>query len=650
MTIKTARVPAALEDVFARAEEAVAGYFRDRRDDPEHGTIEVFGERYVLVRAASLSVEFFALVRELLGSGRTAEADEFSRNILYDLAHAIGRSDARRLHSRMNLVDPVARLAAGPTHFAHTGWAFVDIDPRSHPVPSDEYLLVFDHPYSFEADAWLEHHERPDFPVCIMGAGYASGWCQESFDVRLVAAEVLCRARGDEACRFVMAPPSRIEARVEEWQEERPPDGARRRSYQIPNFFARKRIEEELRRARDELERRVAERTADLEQANQRLQDEIRVREQVEDELLRSARLEAVGRLAGGIAHDFNNLMGVVIGQASMLEHTVPEGSPLIAVAREIRTTGQQAAQLTQQLLSLSRAQIHNREPVDLSTAVRSTLELLERLLAENIRLRTDLAPNAGVVRIDRGQLTQVVMNLVLNARDAMPDGGALTIRTAPAGGRADEAASWAVLEVSDTGAGMDERTAARAFEPFFSTKPAGTGLGLPTVQRIVAGVGGSVALDSAPGVGTTFRVRLRCVVPEASGVEAAEAGVPRGRETILVVEDQPSLRAMIARMLEALGYVVRVASDPAAALQDAASGAPPIDLLLSDVVLPQMNGRQLADRLRAGRPGLKVLFISGYPDDDVLRHGVEGGRMELLAKPFTADQLARRVRGVLDG
>jgi len=206
------------------------------------------------------------------------------------------------------------------------------------------------------------------------------------------------------------------------------------------------------------------------------------------------------------------------------------------------------------------------------------------------------------------------------------------------------------VLEVSDTGAGMDEETVAHAFDPFFSTKSAGTGLGLATVHRVVTRTGGTVAIDTAPGRGTTFRVRLPCL-PAAAAADAAATGpAPRGDETILVVEDQPTLRQMIVRMLAAHGYRVLDAADPAAALRLASSRRRRIDLLVTDVVMPQMNGRELAERLCARRPGLKVLFVSGYPDDDVLRHGVERGRMELLSKPFTSDQLAGRVRAVLDG
>ena len=656
------RVPEGMQGLFAQAEELVSGYFRQRREDPGQGLIEICGERYVLVRAASLSVGFFELVRDLYGPGRQAEADDFARNILFDLAHSIGRADARRFHARMKLVDPIARLAAGPVHFAHTGWAFVDIHPDSNPVAGEDYVLVYDHPYSFEAHAWLESKQEVTSTVCIMNAGYSSGWCQESFGLPLVASEILCRARGDEACRFIMAPPARIEACVQRYLRDRPPAAGRAATYQIPDFFARKRIEEELRLARDELEQRVVERTAELERANRRLREEMLVRQQMEDELLQSAKLEAIGRLAGGIVHDFNNLMGVVVGQASLLEHSLPDGSSLQGMAHEIRQTGQEAAQLTQQLLSFSHAHLRSTELVDLSALVRGTTSLLKRLLGEHVELSLELDDAAGAVRGDRGQLTQVVMNLALNARDAMPAGGRLRIRTSrleagvgtPQDGRDAPPGSWAVLEVADTGMGMDEQTLARAFEPFFTTKGpgGGTGLGLPTVSRVVTRAGGMVSVTSTPGGGTTFRIRLPRAAERGETAGAVEPArpVPRGRETILVVEDLPSLRRMLVGMLEAQGYTVLDAVDPEEALRMAAVRTQPIDLLLTDVVMPRMNGRELADRVVEVRPELPVLFISGYPDDDVLRCGVEKGAAALLAKPFTAEQLARRVRGLLDG
>src|SRR5438552_12871027 len=205
MSLKTVRVPPGMEGPFVEAERHVSRYFEERKDDPAHGTIEIHGERYILVRAASLSVDFMALVERIYGEERLGEANEFTNAILFDLAHAIGKSDAHNFHTRMGLVDPIAKLSAGPIHFAYSGWAFVDIFPESVPAPDDTFCLVYDHPYSFESDAWLRSGKRRQTPACIMNAGYSSGWCEESFGVTLVASEIFCRANGDPLCRFFMA-------------------------------------------------------------------------------------------------------------------------------------------------------------------------------------------------------------------------------------------------------------------------------------------------------------------------------------------------------------------------------------------------------------------------------------------------------------
>jgi len=261
MSLKTVNVPAELEPAFAKAEEAVAAYFGARRDDPSRGTIEIHGERYVLVRAAALSVEFFGLVRTLYGTRSRQEADDFARNILFDLAHLIGLSDAKRFHETMGLADPIERLSAGPVHFAHAGWAFVDVSADSRPTPDENFYLLFDHPYSFEAAAWLAEGGAAGFPVCIMNAGYSSGWCEASFGVPLVASEILCRARGDDVCRFIMAPPDRIGEHLDRYAADHPRLADRVRAGDVPDLFARKRIEEELRRSETALRERMKELT-----------------------------------------------------------------------------------------------------------------------------------------------------------------------------------------------------------------------------------------------------------------------------------------------------------------------------------------------------------------------------------------------------
>jgi len=234
--LKTVRVPDKLTPLFELAQTYVSRYFADLKAAPERGTVEICGQRYVLVRAASMSVEFYEMVQRLYGEEQ--EALHVAHSLLFDVAHAMGIADAKTFAERMEVTDPIARLSAGPVHFAHAGWAFVDISSDSNPAPNDDYYLLYDHPYSFESDSWLNASKSPSYPVCVMNAGYSSGWCEHSFGAPLVAVEILCRAKGDDACRFIMAPPSRIEERIARYGEQHPELAPRMVGYQIPGFFS----------------------------------------------------------------------------------------------------------------------------------------------------------------------------------------------------------------------------------------------------------------------------------------------------------------------------------------------------------------------------------------------------------------------------
>jgi len=380
----------------------------------------------------------------------------------------------------------------------------------------------------------------------------------------------------------------------------------------------------------------------------------------LEEQFRQSQKMEAVGQLAGGIAHDFNNLLTAILGNTQLLLRELPPGDSKRGDVEEIRKASERAASLTRQLLAYSRRQMLQPEVLDLNVVVAEMDKMLRRLIGEHIALVAVATPDLGRVRADPNQIEQVIVNLAVNARDAMPDGGKLTIETANVdlddtfaqAHLGSVPGSYALLAVTDTGAGMDASVRAHLFEPFFTTKEVGkgTGLGLATVYGIVKQSGGYISVYSEPGRGTSFKIYLpRIETPAATPPGPQKGGAARGSETVLVVEDEPAVLTLSRRALEAQGYVVLAASDPVAALRVVERHGGTIHLLLTDVVMPGFSGRELADRLTAQRPGIRVLFMSGYPGDAVVQHGTLPSGSAFLQKPFSPDGLARKVRDVLD-
>jgi PAS domain S-box-containing protein len=390
--------------------------------------------------------------------------------------------------------------------------------------------------------------------------------------------------------------------------------------------------------------------------------NDVTERRQLEQQLQQAQKIEAVGQLAGGIAHDFNNILTVINNSAELAIDDLAPWHPVLEHLRAISDAGKRAAALTTQLLAFSRQQPRQAQVLTLPHVVKGVEPMLRRLLGENISISVHHDQSPAIVG-DRAQLEQVLMNLAVNARDAMPRGGQLTIET----GRVEFGADtippsgvapgrYAQLSVTDNGCGMDAWTRARVFEPFFTTKEPGkgTGLGLSTVYGIVKQNGGGLSLYSEPNQGSTFRVYLPEAAAEAEGgeIRAAEAA-PAGRrsggcETVLLVEDEPQVRVLAQRILQQAGYTV-LAADGANQELALAEGASRIDLLVTDVVMPDMSGRELAERLAALRPDLNVLYMSGYTADAVVHHGILDPGIAFMSKPFSGGELRRQVRDVLD-
>jgi len=437
---------------------------------------------------------------------------------------------------------------------------------------------------------------------------------------------------------------------------------------------------EKLRDSQRELEGKVQERTAQLEEANRQLEslsqtnahkrsvaekeraDALEALYNTEKQLLQSQKLEAVGRLAGGISHDFNNLLTVILGYSDIMKRNLQEGHPLRRNVQEIVRASERAASLTRQLLAFSRKQVMQPKVFDLNTVVTDLEKMLRRMIGEDIESRVSLQDELDHIKADPVQLEQVIMNLVVNARDAMPRGGKLSIETSNV--YLDEAyarehvsvvpGDYVMLAISDTGCGMSEATRLHIFEPFFTTKEQGkgTGLGLSMVYGIVRQSGGNIWVYSEEGRGTTFKVYFPRVTAHAEEHKRTSGGLdgPRGSETILLVEDAELVRNLARQVLETAGYRVLSAESAEAAIDLCETiNGDRIDLLLTDVVMPGMSGNEMSGILLKKRPGMPVLYMSGYTDEAIVQHGVLEAGINFLQKPFTPGALASKVREVLD-
>lgn len=760
------RVPEAYAALFAKAAKLVSEYFSDRRDSLDDGTIAVANQRYVLVRAGAFSVEFFAILEKLYPDDELGQAHAAAASLLFDLSHSMGFTDAQTFYRQYKLSDPREKIAAGPLHFARMGWATVTIGAESNLVPGSDYLAVFEHHASFEADAWIAAGRQVPGPVCIMSSGYSSGWCAASMEIDLVTTELTCRARGHDACRFVMAPPDQMQRRIDEYLQQHPDLVESSRGYVIPGLFAgfeaerlRKNMLHEtvqlnkgivgalpgglvhvradgailqanteacriLGLAYDELSQKYTSdfaTTTIFEDGSECSLEDYPVtkalvtgkpqppstigvrrpggdvawavftavpilaadgsvssavvtflditerkraeqeRQEFEQHLWQTQKLESLGVLAGGIAHDFNNLLTGVRANVGLAQKMLENGESAVSLLEEIDLAAARAAELTQKMLAYAGRGSVEVRVIDLTALVSEILHLLKASLPKNVSYILQSAEKPPLVEGDAVQLRQVVMNLISNAAESIVgEEGAVTITTATVSLDAERLRAikapqtanpgeFVCLTVEDTGAGMSDAVQRRMFDPFFTTKFSGRGLGLAAVLGIVGAHRGFVEFDSVLGRGTKARVYLPVTaspLPAASTNQVIEPaiGILNGKRC-LVVDDDPAVLRVVGASLRRMGADVVSAADGAEGLE-LFEQSNAFDLVVLDWTMPKISGADVLAAIVAIRPQTRLLVMSGYHDR--VRSSLPEANVRFLAKPFTFEQLRLEIAQLL--
>jgi len=567
----TVRVPESFRPPFDSAQQTVAEYFREFHADPTQGTIEIGGERYVLMRAASLSYGFLNAVRKTYADRGDEEALHIGRTLLFDMAHVNGVNDARQFHRTMGVTNPIEKLSAGPVHFAYSGWAFVEILPGSSPTPDDDFFIQYNHPFSFESDSWLRAGKTADLPTCIMSAGYSSGWCEESFGFPLSAAEISCKARGDEHCTFVMAPPHRLREHVSRLMQDASKEERRKVIGSIPLLFERKETEQQLRDARDRAE----------------------------------AASEAKSLFLANMSHEIRTPLTGLLGMSELLLLDDLNEKQRHYV-KTIHESGEVLLAILNDILDLSKIEA-GMMPISVGVcSVREVLHDVEEVLQPKVDEK-DIAFSTTIdealprhVSADPLRLRQIVFNLAGNAVK-FTEKGTIEIR-----------AQWSEpdelrVEVQDSGIGVDAARIDQLFEIFTQADASdtrrfsGSGLGLSICRRLIQLMGGKIGVKSSKGEGSTFWFTIPAE-PVAGATTAA--ATPEGARPpskfnaqILVVEDDRVARYVVEKMLVEHGCKVDTAIDGREAVAAAAAGT--YDLVLMDCQMPMMDGYEATARIR---------------------------------------------------
>jgi signal transduction histidine kinase/DNA-binding response OmpR family regulator len=615
------KVPEAFRPFFDAAQQTVRNYFSELKMDPSRGTIEINDQRYVLVRASAFSKGFLETILHLYADKGENEAFSIGHNFLFDYAHVIGMHDAKDFHEKMQLTDPISKLSAGPVHFAYSGWAFVDILPESNPMPDENFCLIYEHPYSFEADSWKRSGAVSKEPVCIMNAGYSSGWCEESFGIPLTAVEVSCITKGDDCCRFIMSPPNKIQEHLEKFSAQSAGQHTEKQPYTIPTFFERKKVEEEMERSR----------------------------------VLAEESAKAKADFIANMSHELRTPLGAILGFADLLQKT-ELGDIQKDYIEAINTSGKSLLSIINDVLDLSKLDagkfIIESVPFSVPELMHSVQVMFSpKATAKGLRLScsVDMAINYQVMG-DPMRLTQILVNLLGNAVKFTETGGVYVNCLVE---KEEDNKVQLCFSVRDTGIGIDEDKLESVFERFnqadtdISRRYGGTGLGLAITRQLIELQGGQITVSSTKGKGTEFQFSIpyeksaeQVLVPKK---EPAVKQRTHFFKKILIVEDNLMNQKLASIILQNNGFDIIIATNGKKALEILKTQT--VDLIIMDIQMPVMDGYQTAKAIREElKITTPVIATTAHALSGEKEKCIQAGMNDYLSKPFKETDLLNKI------